>query len=159
MQTKSELESWYAQPDPWGYTTNPDDERRKKIILEVLDEHGPFTRALDIGCGEGFVTKDVPADNIYGIEISDEAAGRLPNNVTRIKEPKGKYDLILCTGMLYQQYDHEAITRMIEEHAGNIVVTSNIKDWEINKLPSDKQIKDMEFPYREYVQKLRVYKW
>lgn len=160
-QSKQDLEDFYNAEDPWGYKTNKDDEHRKKMILDVLSPHAPFKRALDIGCGEGFITQDLPAKEIEGIEISDNAAKRLPDNVKRVVNPEGLYDLIICTGMLYEQYDHHSFLSWIKSHIrkGGIVLTCNIKDWEINTLPSENQIHEVEFDYRTYTQKLRVYRW
>lgn len=159
MQSKSEIETWWSTPDAWGYQTNSDDKLRKEIILEVLSSFGQFKKALDIGAGEGWITSDLPADKIYGIEISDNAAARFPKNVVRITEPKGKYDLIICTGMLYQHYDYRTFQGWIEDHAEDIVLTSSIKEWEMNELPKEKQIHVQEFKYRDYTQILRVFKW
>lgn len=155
----NDIETWYQTPDPWGYTTNPEDAKRKKKILAALKAYAPFTNALDIGCGEGFITADLPAKTIYGIEESDTAASRLPKKVKRIFQPKGKYDLIVCTGVLYDQYDATSIIRLVEEHAKRIVLTCNIADWERNMLPQDKIVYEERFPYREFEQHLVVYKW
>ena len=97
IQTKEELENWYNNPDPWLYEATPDDKKRKDLILSLLDH---YDTALDIGCGEGFITKDIPANKIYGIELSDNASSRLPNNVNRLLKPEGKYDLVMTTGTL-----------------------------------------------------------
>lgn len=156
-QSKQDLEDFYSTSDPWGYQDNSDDIVRKQIILDALTPFAPFKRALDIGCGEGFITKDLPAKVIEGIEISDTASERLPSNVKRVKEPKGKYDLIICTGMLYEQYDYEQFIKWIEEHANGIILTCNIKGWEHNPLPSGAMIHLYEFPYRTYTQSLKVY--
>lgn len=157
-QDKLELENWYKYSDPWGYETNPDDLKRKAAILQAIPK-GKYRRALDIGCGEGWITKDLPAAEIHGIELSDNAAARLPSNVKRVSEPQGEYDLIICTGMLYKHYDYKQFTDWIKRAAKCIVITCNIKDWETNDLPAAKQVMQSEFPYREFTQKLRVYKW
>lgn len=161
MQSKKDIEEWYSNPDPWFYQTTPDDQLRKEIILEVLSPFGQFDKALDIGAGEGFITKDLPAKEIYAIEISDNAAARLPKNIKRLTKPNGSYDLIICTGMLYGHYDYQLFHKWIIRHIadGGIVLTSNIKEWEMNNLPIEKQIHEQEFKYREFTQKLRVYKW
>lgn len=160
-QTKEDLETWYFNKDPWGYTTNEDDKIRKQKILDALNPHAPFERALDIGCGEGFITQDLPARFKEGIEISDTAAKRLPDQVKRVINPTGEYDLIICTGMLYNQYDHHTFLSWMRSHIapGGIILTCNIQDWEINTLPSEYQTHEVEFSYRTYTQKLRVYKW
>lgn len=159
MQSKQSLEDWYKELDPWAYESTDDDAIRKSIILEYLTFLGPFERALDIGCGEGFITIDLPANKIEGMEMSDLAAQRLPSNVDRVWHPTGKYDLIVATGILYEQYDWQEFNRIIKKHASGYVLTSNIKSWERNTLPEKKQVVYDEFPYREYVQAFRIYKW
>lgn len=160
-QDKNEIEIWYENKDPWEYEKNPDDWQRREYIrsvLEVLAPRNKFYRALDIGCGEGFITEVLPARHVYGIEISDNAAERL-RGVKRVFKPQGKYDLIVATGVLYEQYDYKQFHNWIALHAKGIVLTCNIKDWEKNYLPNHKQIFYAEFPYRDHTQVMRVYKW
>lgn len=154
MQTKEELENWYAIPDPWMYLETPDDLNRKNIILDFLPTD--YQRALDIGCGEGFITADLPAVDIHGIEISDNAARRLPWNVLRVSEPVGLYDLVMTTGTLYSQYDHKKIAEWIKKSACRHILIGGIKEWLV---PYDfgKLIKETEFAYREYTQRLMLY--
>jgi 2-polyprenyl-3-methyl-5-hydroxy-6-metoxy-1,4-benzoquinol methylase len=157
MQSPDEIEAWYQTPDPWAYKTTPDDAFRKEIILELLSTYGPFERALDIGCGEGFITSELPADHIEGIEISTTAASRLPANVLHVQQPVGKYDLIICTGMLYAHYDYQQFLDWMMKHTNGVILTCNIKEWERNTLPESKQVYSLEFNYRNYVQALRIY--
>lgn len=159
MQSKPELDDWYTNPDPWGYRTNPDDILRRNIIREVLLPLAPFERALDIGCGEGFITSYLPAMKLDGIELSDTAAARLHPRIRRVHEPDGRYDLVVATGVLYAQYEWPLLTGWILSAAQNIVLTCHIKDWELNELPADRQVHVEEFPYREYTQVLRLYRW
>ena len=153
MQSKEELESWYSTEDPWQYKTTPDDLYRKDRILSLLET---YDTALDIGCGEGFVTTDLPAKKIYGIEVSDNASLRLPSNVNRLLQPDGKYDLVMTTGTLYQQYNHQQITQWIKESASHHILVGGIKDWMIWS-DFGKVIKEIEFQYREYTQIVRLY--
>jgi hypothetical protein len=97
MQSKEELENWYLREDPWNYKTTEDDYFRKEKILSLLKK---YDKALDIGCGEGFITKDLPANEIFGIELSDNASLRLPSNITRLIQPVDTYDLVMTTGTL-----------------------------------------------------------
>lgn len=161
-QTKLEIEEWYSRTDPWEYKTNEHDIFRKRLILSILDIYGPYySRALDIGAGEGWVTGSLPSELLFGYEFSDTAAARFPINVTRTTAPEGKYDLIITTGTLYPQYDWPSMLEIIQNHAAGIVLTCNIKEWEmfaaIAGIPG-KQIFEAEFPYREYKQKLRVFR-
>lgn len=154
MQSKEELESWHSQKDAWGYEQNPEDLKRKERLLSYMKT---YKRALDIGACEGFITKDIPAKEIHAIEISDLAASRFPKNITRVHKPEGKYDLILATGIMYQQYDHQTFIEWIKNHACGTVILSNIKDWEVDLSPLGEPIYTEEYPYREYTQKLRIY--
>lgn len=156
MQSKEELEIWYTNPDPWNYTTNNDDAVRKQKILMALKKYAPYHRAIDIGCGEGWITQHLPAAKISGIEIADTAASRFPLNVTRVYEPQGKYDLVCTMGTLYKQYDNAQIFKWIIDSSSRHILIAGIKDWLI---PYDfgKIIHSEEYTYREYAQSLRIY--
>jgi hypothetical protein len=154
MQSKEELEHWYRNADPWAYETTQDDLNRKQIIMDMLTIR--YRRALDIGCGEGFVTRDLPAIDIHGIEISDTAASRLPWNVKRVHEPEGFYDLVMTTGTLYQQYNHEQIAEWIRRSAYRHVLVAGIKDWLI-PYNFGTPIAAKEFQYRQYTQSVILY--
>ena len=153
MQSKEELENWYLREDPWNYKTTEDDYFRKEKILSLLKK---YDKALDIGCGEGFITKDLPANEIFGIELSDNASLRLPSNITRLIQPVDTYDLVMTTGTLYQQYNHHQITNWIKQSASHHILVGGIKDW---MMWSDfgKIINEIEFQYREYTQIIRLY--
>jgi hypothetical protein len=153
MQSKEELENWYLKEDPWKYKTTEDDYIRKEKIISLLKN---YNKALDIGCGEGFITKDLPAKEIFGIELSDNASLRLPPNVNRLQTPDGKYDLVITTGTLYQQYNHQQITEWIKECASYHILVGGIKDWMIWS-DFGKIINEIEFKYREYTQVIRLY--
>jgi trans-aconitate methyltransferase len=156
MQTKENLEGWYGKPDPWGYKKNPDDKKRRDKILAALGKK-KFKKALDIGCGEGWLTQFLPAKTIHGFEISDTAATRFPENVKRIVNPRGEYDLIVATGVLYKEYDYEKLLAMIRKHAAGTVLLCNIKSEEVDVSMFGDPVFEEEFPYRQYIQKLRVY--
>jgi len=154
MQTKEELEKWYKTPDPWAYQSTQDDQYRKDQILNMLPRK--YTRALDIGCGEGFVTRDLPAIDIHGIELSDLAASRLPWNIRRIHVPEGMYDLVMTTGTLYAQYNHEQIYNWVKNSACVHILIAGIKDWLID-YDFGRVIQQKEFTYRQYIQRVTLY--
>lgn len=120
---------------------------------------GHFNCALDLGAGEGWITKDLPAYERWGYELSDNAAARFPPAVKRVLEPAGKYDLVVATGVLYGHYDWRKMLRIIRERASRIVLTCHIKSWELAAVAEvpGMQIIDFEFPYRDWTQKLRVF--
>lgn len=157
MQSKQELEDFYKNQDPWGYKTNPEDANRLKQILFLLGwGQRSYKRALDIGCGEGFITTKLPAEEIHGMDISDNALTRLPQNVKAVSQPEGKYDLVITTGTLYQQYDHEKIHKLIVQSASKYVLIGGIADWLVN-YSYGKQVHFHCFNYREFTQKLTLY--
>lgn len=156
MQSIQELESWYQNEDPWGYKTNPHDSYRKVRILDALKSK-KYTKALDIGCGEGWITQHLPAKIIHGLELSEHATSRIPKPVIPVKGPSGKYDLITLMGVLYTQYDYKRMIELALKHIkkGGTILTCHIKDWE-QQLPLTEDVV-MEFPYREYTEVLRRY--
>lgn len=174
MQPKDEIEKAYEKPDPWGFQTNPADKERKRIILQTLSEsmpsYGKFNKALDLGAGEGWITKDLPAHTRHAFEISSNAKARLPEGVTGVENPTGFYDLVIATGVLYGHYDYRTFFERIERHAILTVLTCNIKAWERPEMSDPDwlrkelglvQLREFEFPYKpwneELTQKLRVF--
>lgn len=162
-QSKEELEKHYASPDPWGYKQSKDDEHRKRLIVGVSSlfhaECGLFARALDIGAGEGWISQELPAHEVDGLELSDQAAARFPVCVRRVINPVGRYDLVVATGIWYPHYDLPLFQRLVRQHASNIVVVSGIADWLDRSVG---QIGDelfrAEFPYPAGRQRLLVFR-
>lgn len=153
MQTKQELENWYSNFDRWGYFHEPDDEIRLQNILMLLTD---YERALDVGCGEGFITRHLPAKQIFGLDISENATSRLPENVIAINKPEGKYDLVISTGTLYEQYNHSHIASLISESASRHVLIAGIDDW-LKPYSFGRVIKEVVFPYRQFKQRITLY--
>lgn len=144
--------------DPWEYFKTEDDWKRKAIILSVVAlfaNPDKVHRVLDIGAGNGFISNDIPG--VEQIEIDKPMAKNLKN---RVKEPRGKYDIVLATGVLYGQYDYQQMRGWIEKHASNIVLTSHYdKVGKAHDKFDKPQVFYAEFPYRDGKQILRVYKW
>lgn len=155
MQSKEELEIWYKTEDPWKYKITQDDKTRLENVLHFLSPN-TYEKILDIGCGEGFVTTNLPGKEIHGIEISDNAASRLPENIVRVHNPSHKYDLVCTTGTLYPQYNHQQIYEWIQESASKHIFIAGIKDWLID-YDFGKLIKEKKFKYREFTQVFRLY--
>lgn len=160
IQSKEEIEASYQTPDPWGYQSSNEDRIRKERIVSVCRKYAPFLLALDVGCGEGWISEALPAKIVHGYEISDAAAARFPVNVRRVINPDMRYDLVVTTGTLYGHYDWQGMTEIIRRCASRILAVSYIAAWEfapaIDRLPG-KQIEQIEFPYNEHTQRLRVY--
>ncbi len=161
MQNRRQLNNFYTKRDPWGFETNPEDKKRKSIILEECRKYcfkffgkSHFTNALELGAGEGWITKDLPATNVYGLELSDVAMSRWDKKIKNF-DSNLKYDLIIAPGVLYKQYDYRGFLNIIRQNSNGLVMTISIKDWEINDLKNN--VYNMEFPYRQYTEKLSIF--
>lgn len=150
------MDEYYANEDPWGYESHADDLKRKYEILSQVRYQ--YQRALDIGCGEGWITQDLCANQKYGLELSPVAASRCPESVTVITEPVGTYDLVIATGVLYKHYDYHRFLDIIKKHASETIITCNIESWEVPEVMNiGTQTFTKVFPYRNYTQRLRVF--
>jgi hypothetical protein len=81
---------------------------------------------------------------------------RLPPNVIPVSEPQGKYDLVISTGTLYKQYDHEAIYKTIMSCASEFILIAGIEDWLI-EYDFGVRLQFNVFSYREFTQKVSLY--
>lgn len=177
LQPIQELEDFYRNPDPWNYRAHPDDARRKSELLSLLPPR-EWTRALDIGCGDGFITFDLPGQKVVGADISasavkwaDEARGkrhdhhRFDFRCTSIFDLRpqelGTFDLVIVTGVLYSQYIGKAfsvarqrIDALLQD--GGVLVSCHIDEWRPPAFPYISL--DVAFyPYRGYTHRLETY--
>ncbi len=163
----TDLENNYTKADPWGYKTNHADIMRKNYIIGVVRDL-EVSSVLDIGCGEGWITGDLPVKDIYGFEASTSARLRWPNNVSEFKYKEQAFDLALLTGVLYQNYDWENMVDMAMR-SEKYIVTCHIAGREHSE--AIKTIQDkfdqkfcFTFPYdrglpgEDFVQVLRMFK-
>lgn len=179
LQPLTELEEFYvAQEDPWGYEDNPADTNRKAILLGELSRLQMPQRVLDIGCGHGFITRDLPGKKIIGVDISPEAI-RQANEMSKrphcvytqgdiftltresLKASEG-FDLIVITGVLYPQYIGDAKTTVyavIDKllAPGGTLVSVHIGEWYTSRLPYV-LAKELTYEYRGYQHYLEIYK-
>jgi 2-polyprenyl-3-methyl-5-hydroxy-6-metoxy-1,4-benzoquinol methylase len=177
LQPLEDLEKFYDNNDPWGYEINPDDIKRKNIILSEIPER-KYDKVLDIGCGHGFITRDLPGKSIVGVDISAKAIAQATFNQSQKDNEKNisfiqssvfqltshildSYDLIIITGVLYTQYIGESkslIYKIIDELLvdDGILLCSHINDWYTVRFPY-LTLESYYFDYREYTQRLEVY--
>jgi len=161
------IDKFYQKSDPWNYQTTPDDRERKAKILAALANH-KFNRALDIGCGEGWITQDLPAAAIMGIDVASAAVRRAVLsgargdyrvcNVNRDPLPDGEFDLLVATCSLYDWYVlPEAIPKIIAKLSqGGWLVSCHIQGWPVAHIDLPVVYRE-EFPYRRFRQELVIY--
>ncbi|WGF89389.1 class I SAM-dependent DNA methyltransferase [Marinivivus vitaminiproducens] len=113
METKEDLEKWYATPDPWKTENSVEDRVRSDILLQYV-RYGQFKHALDIGCGEGALTARLApfVEKTDGFDLSETAVGRakargiananfFAMDMRDVDMLESRYDLVLCSEVLY----------------------------------------------------------
>jgi len=171
LQDRDELNKFYKREDPWRFENNPEDKKRKLILLSEIPQR-EYGRTLDIGCGHGFITRDLLGKEVLGIDVSDDAikqAKKFENERIHFKQMSifdlskeiGAFDLIIITGVLYPQYIGDSlplIYLLIDDvlKTSGILITVHITDWYKGQFPYFK-INEFIYDYRKYVHILEVY--
>ncbi len=172
IQKKEELEQWHNNEDPWGYNSNTDDLVRKDVLLSEIPNI-KYKTVLDIGCGQGFITRDLPGEMIYGVDISQSAIDFANKNTdSRVQFKQGsifeidklfdiKFDLVIITGVLYSQYIGKSsnliyllIDKILKDEG--ILISVHINEWYESQFPYHK-IKQLYYDYREFTHNLEIY--
>lgn len=178
IQSGDDLDRFYVEQDPWGYANHPDDGRRKIELLSLIPLI-KFRRTLDIGCGNGFLTFDLPGLDVVGVDISAAAvswaehARNVHPDGRRFSffasslfdldpEKTGSFDLIVITGVLYPQYigktaslARQKIDSLLEE--GGVLVSCHISEWHPPRFPYN-TLDVAIYPYRNHTHRLEIYR-
>jgi SAM-dependent methyltransferase len=107
------FEALYAgRQDPWGVLASPLADRRYLALVEVVSQFSPCRSILDVGCGEGALTRYLAgcATKVTGIDASPTAIERARRLVPRATfhsstlEAFGAdrvFDVVLAVEVLY----------------------------------------------------------
>ncbi|MBX9256741.1 class I SAM-dependent methyltransferase [Desmonostoc muscorum CCALA 125] len=172
LQSPKDLEAFYQQNDPWQYEITPDDKKRKETILSEIPNKN-YRHVLDIGCGHGFITRDLPGENVLGVDISSNAIRQakahetsrvnfLQSSIFEIPEQtQQKFELVIITGVLYSQYignSYNLIYLLINQLIvdDGILICCHIDEWYKARFPY-LMLDYYLFGYREYTQRLEIY--
>lgn len=177
VQTQGELDDHYTVEDPWRYKSTPDDAMRVARLLAALPDW-PYGRVLDIGCGNGFLTSELPGKNVLGVDISERAIDWARLRASERSDSNrfcferysifdldplqlGRFDLIIITGVLYPQYIGKGfsivrllVDRLLEPHG--VLATVHIDEWCPWRFPYTLLHSDLS-PYRQYFHRLEVF--
>lgn len=173
LQPLDELEQWHKRRDPWEYRDNSDDQKRKHILLSEIPER-KYKNVLDIGCGQGFITRALPGKKILGVDVSKNAIAnarkqtkkknisfKVGNILNLDKEIEGKFDLIVITGVLYPQYTNNSnnliyliIDKLLAKNG--ILATVHIDEWYSARFPY-LMLGQRFYSYLEFTHRLEVY--
>jgi SAM-dependent methyltransferase len=176
VQSKAELEDFYAEPDPWHYDEVADDAARVARLLAAIPPRD-YDRTLDVGCGNGFVTAQLPGRERVGIDLSERAVAYAAERVPTTEERPvrflagslfeadpaelGTFDLVVITGVLYPQYIGGGRVVAVERikallRPGAIVASVHIDEWDAPRLPLTTLTISVD-RYREYFHRLEIH--
>jgi SAM-dependent methyltransferase len=123
-QSRVEWEGFYQEADPWGYVGRWLMERkRQEIMSRLFRERGPFQRALDLGSGEGVVTRFLVdhCRSLVSVEISERALRRQKDRLSadgrlfihadafRAAFRPGSFDLVCASEVLAYSSSRELV--------------------------------------------------
>lgn len=168
IQSVDDIEQWFTKDDPWGYEEHPDDAKRKAVIKSLLANR-EYNRVLDIGCGDGFITRELPGKEIIGIDISENAVAQAreksagkphityaASSLFDLPKPgfADSFDLIIITGVLYPQYIAQGellaftlLDSMLKQ--GGVLISCHIDEWYSFRFPYLTFHREY-YSYREY---------
>lgn len=174
-QSKEQIDEFYlAHEDPWGYFSSDHDRLRKDVLIAELSGH-VIGRALDIGCGNGFITESIPASAVVGVDISTAAIQEATRRSKSVSVEYlagslfdlptlelGKFDAVFITGVLYDQYIgnslpliYQIIDDLLAEDG--ILVSVHIDSWYLARFPYP-VIRETRYRYGKYFHLLEIYR-
>lgn len=122
-------EMYWDGPRAYGYGGYRYDGRWRPVARDIIAYYGlgPGSRVLDIGCGKGFLVKDLmlecPGLDAFGLDISlyalmhceREAVGRLHlGSAEKLPFPDGSFDCVLSLNTIHNLSRPRAVRAMQE---------------------------------------------
>ncbi|MEH2183076.1 glycosyltransferase [Nostoc sp.] len=161
-----------AKMNIWQDETMPENKIYKELILSEIPENN-YKNVLHIGCGHGFITKDLAGEKVLGVDILSNAINKAKadeNNglefiqsclLELVHKTQGNYDLIVITGVLYSQYigkSHNFIYSLLDKLIidNGILICCHIDEWYKARFPY-LMLDYSLFQYRQHTQRLEVY--
>ena len=131
----SAFEALYARcPDPWGVGVSPLAQQRYLALVAVVSQHSPCGSILDVGCGEGALTRYLVgfAPRVAGIDASATAVARarqlVPKAVFECSTLEAfstddVFDVVLAVEVLYYVKCRNAAIRKLLALGRSVIVS------------------------------------
>lgn len=118
--TSPELESYYRQPELWEidrYEASPDQRMRARLVAAMVPDDA--RSVLDVGCGNGFVTRRLQAEHIVGLDPSPEALEHFDGekvcaSAEEIPFDENSFDAVVCCEVL-EHLPQPTLGRVVSE--------------------------------------------
>ncbi|MHC5718487.1 MAG: glycosyltransferase, partial [Nostoc sp.] len=140
-----------ANTNIWQDETMPEDKIYKELLLSEIPENN-YKNVLHIGCGNGFMTKDLAGEKVLGVDILSNGINQakayennrlkfIQSSILELEhKSQEKYDLILITGVLYSQYIgklHNLIYSLLDKLIidDGILICCHVDEWYKARFP------------------------
>lgn len=154
------------------YENVKEENKRKNVLLSEIPQKF-YKNVLDIGCGKGFITLDLPGENILGIDNSLEMINNAKNyESNRLKfqnkslydiwnQGIEKFDIVIITDILYPQNIGNSLNLVyliIDEllNKRGVLISVHVDEWYKARFPY-LLLKEYFYNYKEYTHRLEVY--
>ncbi len=122
-------EMYWDGPREYGYGGYGYDGRWRPVAADIIEHFGlaPGMRVLDVGCGKGFLVKDLmlecPGLEAFGIDVSLYAITHAPEELTgrlhfgtaeKLPFPDGGFDCVLSLNTIHNLARPRAVKAMAE---------------------------------------------
>jgi ubiquinone/menaquinone biosynthesis C-methylase UbiE len=122
-------EMYWDGPREYGYGGYRYDGRWRPVARDIITHYGlkPGMRVLDVGCGKGFLVKDLmlecPGLEVFGLDVSHyalmhspaEIVGRLHlGSAENLPFPDASFDCVISLNTIHNLARQRAITAMRE---------------------------------------------
>lgn len=121
----------YRGADPYEVTTLADERDKYGKIVEALSVKEKFENILEVGCGEGHLTRMIAhkGDRVVAVDISDLAISRAKKNLAELKnvtakrfdiladDPGETFELVLCSEVLFY-FEPDQLPGVVERIKG-----------------------------------------
>ncbi len=118
--TSCELESYYRQPELWEmerYEGSPDQRLRARLVAAMVPDIAQSV--LDVGCGNGFITRRLQAERVVGLDPSPEALEHFDGekvcaSAEEIPFEDDSFDAVVCCEVL-EHLPQPTLGRVVSE--------------------------------------------